>query len=341
MNAQSSDTGNRDYLWDPTAPPDEAVAATERLLEPLQFGHRQRPLVLPVHGATTWKRGMLAIAASLLLIGTAASTLWWWRESWPAGRAWPVRAASGQADAPLALDRPLLVDARATAEVAIARIGTMLVEPGSAITLTETGSTRHRLNLDHGVISVRVWAPPGRFAIRTPAGNVIDLGCIFDLSVEAAGLTRLDVKTGWVQLENGWGESLVPAGASATMIAATRPSVPVYRDADPRFRAGVAEFERAADDTARLGMLPEIVASARRQDVLTLLLLAHHYPSSGAVKRALLERAAELWPPPADATVEKILADRSRLWIWYDALDLPPAKSWWRNWRDAFPRPLR
>jgi len=344
MNTQNGDTGDRDYLWDPTAPPDAAVAATERLLEPLQFVHRERALTLPARPArrTTWTRTVPAIAASLLIGGMAATMAWWWwwREAWPAGRAWPVSvgAASRQAVAALALDRPLVVSAPGT-EVAIARIGAMLVEPGSAMTLTETTSARHRITLDRGSISVRVWAPPARFAIRTPAGNVIDLGCVFDLTVDAAGLTQLKVRTGWVQLENGWGESLVPAGASATMLAARRPSVPVYDDADPRFKARVPEFERAVDDASRLGLLPGIMDSARRRDVVTLLMLASQ--SAGGVERALLERAAELWSPPADVTIDRILADRSRLWIWYDALDLPPVKSWWLNWRDAFPRPRR
>jgi hypothetical protein len=286
---------------------------------------------------------MLAMAASILLVCASATMMWWWRESWPAGRAWPVSvgvAASRQAVAALALDRPLLVNAPDT-EIAIARIGAMLVEPGSAIRLTETTSSRHRVSLDRGSISVRVWAPPARFAIQTPAGNVIDLGCVFDLTVDAAGLTQLNVITGWVQLENGGGESLVPAGASATMRPGQRPSVPVFDDADPRFKERVAEFERAVnlEDAARLTMLPEIAASARRRDVITLLMLANQ--STGVVKRPLLERAAELRPPPAEVTIEQILADRSRLWIWYDALDLPRAKSWWLNWRDAFPRPRR
>lgn len=334
-----------DYLWDPTAPPDENVADTERMLAPLQFAHRQRPLVLPARGTAPrvnrWKRTTFAIAASLLVMGTATAALWWWRQSWPAGRAWPVSAASGQADAALAVDRPLLLSTRASAEVSIARIGAMRVEPGSSITLTETRSTRHRVSLDRGAVSVRVWAPPARFAIQTPAGNVIDLGCVFDLRVDAAGVTRLAVKTGWVQLENPWGETLVPAGASAVMSASTRPSVPVYDDADRRFKARVAEFERAVDDPARLEALPELTDVARRRDVLTLLLLVHQYQSGTEIKRALLTRAAALFPPPADVTIDQILAERSRMWVWYDALDLPPAKNWWLNWRDAFPRPWR
>ena len=58
-------------------------------------------------------------------------------------------------------------------------------------------------------------------------------------------------------------------------------------------------------------------------------------------KRPLLERAAQLKPPPSGMTVDQILADGSRLWEWYNALDLPPVKSWWRNWRDAFPHARR
>jgi hypothetical protein len=277
-----------------------------------------------------------------VLVGTAAAALWWWRESWPAGQAWPVSmdaSASQQISAPLALGHPLLMDARTSAEIAIARIGEMRIAPDSQITLTETTSKRHRVNLDRGSISVRVWAPPARFGVRTPAGNVIDLGCVFDLNVDRTGLTRLDVQTGWVQLENGWGESLIPAGASATMAAATRPSVPVYRDADSRFSTRIQEFERAGDDAARLSLVPAIAASARPRDVITLLMLANQ--SSSDVKRDLLTRAAALSPPPSEVTIDQILSDRSRLWIWYDALDLPPAKSWWRNWRDAFPHPWR
>jgi hypothetical protein len=55
-------------------------------------------------------------------------------------------------------------------------------------------------------------------------------------------------------------------------------------------------------------------------------------------KRELLNRAAQLWPPPSDVSVDAIVAgDRDALWRWHGSLDLPPVKSWWRNWRDALP----
>jgi hypothetical protein len=241
--------------------------------------------------------------------------------------------------ASLGVDRPLALDARTSAQVEIARIGAMEVAPGSALTLTQTTASRHRVVLDRGDVRVRVWAPPGRFAIRTPAGEVIDLGCIFDLSVDAAGVTDLHVATGWVQLANFHGESLLPAGTSATMTREARPAVPVYDDAPPEFERAVRSFERTADDASGMPLAAEIVRHARPRDVITLLVLAHQAPV--AYKRPLLERAAVLNPPPAGVTVDRILADGSRLWEWYDSLDLPPVKSWWRNWRDAFPHARR
>ncbi len=340
------DTGqptDRDYLWNPAAPPDGDVEAVERSLASLRFEHRSPPLTLARRSRVRWRPLMGAVAAGLFFALVAGAMLWEWRDRWPSGRAWPLTLhtphAGAQHVSALEVDRTLRLGATVSADVRIARIGEMRVAPGSALTLSETASARHRVVLDHGDLSVRVWAPPGRFAIRTPAGDVTDLGCIFDLSVTADGATVLHVHTGWVQLSNFLGESLVPAGASATMIRDARPSVPVYDDAAPEFRVAVRGFELAADDASRANMARELGRVARPRDVLSLLALANAAPAP--FKRPILERAARLTAPPAGITVDQILDDRNRLWVWYDALDLPPAKAWWLNWRDAFPHARR
>jgi hypothetical protein len=213
----------------------------------------------------------------------------------------------------------------------------MHIAPGSALTVSESTSKRHRVLLHRGSVSVRVWAPPAALAFRTPAGNVIDLGCVFDLSVDADGTSRLRVDTGWVQMENGWGESLVPAGASSIMTAAARPGVPVFDDAAPEFAAGVRTIERDPAAAARNGTLDAVLRTARARDVLTLLTLTAVSPASA--RRPIVDRAAQLLPPPSSVNVSAVVeGNREQLWGWYRTLDLPPAKSWWLNWRDALPR---
>jgi hypothetical protein len=33
-----------------------------------------------------------------------------------------------------------------------------------------------------------------------------------------------------------------------------------------------------------------------------------------------------------------VAGDNREIWRWFDALPLPPPKSWWLNWPDALPR---
>lgn len=320
-----------DYLWDPKAPEDPEVRFMEEHLRPLRFDPSAHPLKLtprsPQRRVTgiVWK--LAAAAAIIIATGYGFSQ---WRFAWPAGRAWSVSSQS-TASSQLEVGGTLDVPASQRAVVDVARIGTMRVEGGSRVTLRSTQGTRHRLNMETGQVHVRVWAPPASVAFRTPAGEVIDMGCEFDLHVEA-DVSRLRVRSGWVQMENTLGESLIPAGASGEMRSDILPSAPVFDSAGPAFLAAVRQLERTGDPAS----LRAVVEGARVEDVLTLLILVVR-GTPGADQLAV--RAAELWPPPSDVTVGRILrGDRDALWRWKDSLPLPPAKSWLRNWKDALPR---
>ncbi len=135
------------------------------------------------------------------------------------------------------------------------------------------------------------------------------------------------VTSGWVMLENAWGESLVPAGASGRMARGRVPSVPVFRDADPRFREAVEALEAGSAEAAA-----SVVATARPRDTATLLMLAAREPEA---RGSLVARAAELAPPSSrDLVAGARRGDRQAIWAWIDELPLPPPKSWGTNWRD-------
>ena len=335
------DTRDDKYLWDRSGPVDPAVADLEARLAPLRFDPASRPIVLP--RARRWPLRAIVIAGTIAasLIAAAGFGYYEWRFEWTANRAWPVTiqaAAPGAAStsASLGVGESLQTIAPASASrIDIARLGTIDAAAGTDLTVSSTG-TRHRVRMERGTVDVRLWAPPGYFALHTPAGDVIDLGCVFQLTVEG-DTARLSVRTGWVQLANHYGESLVPAGASSVMRPDGRPVVPVYDDAPAGFAGAVRAFESGeATGTA----LSSIVATARQRDVLTVLLLAAR--QSGPDRATLVSRAAELSPPPATANLAAVSSgDNDALWHWIDdGLPLPPVKGWWRNWRDALPRLL-
>jgi ferric-dicitrate binding protein FerR (iron transport regulator) len=333
-------TPQDEYLWDRSGPIDPAVADLEARLAPLRFDRASHPLVLP-RPRRRLPRALVvagAIAASLLV---AAGAWYEWRFDWTRDRAWrvtvePAVSGGSSTTASLAVGKSLQTIAPASpARIDIARVGVMDAAAGTDLMISSTDAHRHRVRLDRGTVDVRLWAPPSVVAFRTPAGDVIDLGCVFQLAVDD-GVTRLDVRTGWVQLGNSYGESLVPAGASSVMRAGSRPSVPVYDDAPPAFAGAVRAFE--IDDPTGAA-LSSIVATSRPRDVLTVLMLAAR--RSGPVRATLVARAAVLAPPPATANIAAIFGgDNDALWRWIDSLPLPPVKSWWRNWRDALPPAL-
>jgi hypothetical protein len=340
MTTPFDSSTDHDYLWDPTATPEPTVAALEERVQPLRFNPALRPLVLPArvrrrsHLSPAWRAALLAAA---LIVATTSVFAWRW--TWPEGRAWQMRSVStddaGSRISQLVVGEPLSVEVGNAVRVDVARIGSMDILGDSVLTLRSTASNRHRLTLARGTVDLRLWAPPGALSLRTPAGDVIDLGCVFQVSVDALDVTRVSVDTGWVQLDNPFGEMLVPAGTSSEMHAGRAPMVPVYGDAAAPFRDGVRALEHAAATGTTDNVDLSFLQLARPRDVYTLLHLARTAPAGTA--RLIVERAAILVPPPATITpTDVLMGERDALWRWIDTLDLPAPKNWWRNWRDGF-----
>ena len=328
-----------DYLWDRSGPVDPAVADLERRLAPLAYDAAVKPLV---RQASRPRRVRIVVIAGTIAASLVVAAGFWfyhWRLDWPADRAWTMllRSTGQTATSQLQVGQPLAVPSPTSARIDVARLGTIDATAGTQLTLSSTDAKHHRLQLTQGTVDVRLWAPPGAVAFRTPAGDVIDLGCFFQLSVDLDGAAHLTVRSGWVQLDNAFGESLVPAGASSLMQADRRPFVPVYDDAPKGFGANVRAFERADTPDARLSYVRLITDQAREQDIVTLLMLAARV--DGPARLQLLDASAKILPPPASIDLKAAASgDNEAVWKWIDALALPPVKGWWRNWRDAFPR---
>jgi hypothetical protein len=352
MTTPADRPSESDYLWNPDAAVDPGVADLEARLRPLredasdrvevpasgtvvEFDARRTQISSKRPAAVRALRRFGLAAAAVLLLGVGLFT---WRLAWPDGRAWPARlavvgAAEAERSATLAVGERLVTGQSESGRVDVARVGTMAVAPGSEILLRETGTGRHRLVLARGAVDVRVWAPAGVVGVHTPAGDVIDIGCAFSLDVDAAEVSRVRVVSGWVQLVNFEGEVLVPAGASSEIHRGRAPLVPVFDEAAPAFRTGLRAAEAALSPGGGVADL-SFLGSARPKDVYSLMLLSRGVPAE--VARAVLDRATVLVPPPPGVSVAAILTgDTDAFWRWHAALDLPPPKHWWRNWRDA------
>ena len=323
-----------DYLWNPSATPDRAVSELERALAPISA--RERKLAeraLLVHRRSEVRRSsarrlwLSAAAAACVVIVTCAA-LMYHRLSWPEGAAWSI-AVNGSASSTnnrLHVGATVETGARESATLQVARIGEVVLAEHSVATLTETRSGRHRMELAHGRLRAKIWAPPGHFGVANRDALAIDLGCEFELQADVLGQGSLSVISGWVIYNRHGTETLVPADHAITFDQ-RRVSIPLRADANESLRYWLAQIDSlaASGDSDQLERhAAEIAAAARDDDYLTLLILVTRHP--------------RLQSTPIASRLKGVLGETGSgdpIDAWWQRVPRPP-KQWWWHWRDAF-----
>jgi len=253
-----------DYLWDRSGE-DAETQKLELLLSPYRF--RGGQAILPVRTVNWWQ---LAAAAAIMIV--AGAEMWWtWQ---PPGDVWRATEVSGRATVSprTTLHSGAIVQTAEASRVRLesGAIGVVEVAENTTIQLIENRSGRHVLALRAGTIHARTTSPPGVFVVDTPRARAIDLGCEYRLSIAPNGAGVLRVSAGWVELQRGFDQSLVPQGATADIRRDGELTPPYFDDARPEFKSAVRQFA-FSDADSRHEALTRILSLARRRDALTLL----------------------------------------------------------------------
>lgn len=202
----------------------------------------------------------------------------------------------------------LETDAKSTARIAVADIGTVDVSPNSRIRLAATGSDEHRLSLERGRLHAKIYAPPRLFVVDTPSAKAVDLGCEYTLDVDKNGDSVLHVTGGWVALERDGRESIVPAGMMCKTRKGQGLGTPFNADATEAFKKALDSFDFSRGGSAAV---QTIIREAELYDMFTLWhLLSRVSPSDRGL---IYDALAELVPPPAGVTREGILSKNKKM----------------------------
>ncbi|HEY2533255.1 MAG TPA: hypothetical protein VGJ20_35875 [Xanthobacteraceae bacterium] len=212
----------------------------------------------------------------------------------------------------------------------------MIVSQDSQIELIATRTGHHRVRLDHGEITARIWAPPGAFGVQTSVANAIDVGCEFTLSMTVAGSGLLRVTHGWVELQNDGLQSLIPEGADAQLDPKWGPGTPFDDHASAEFQSALKALDTLGPSIAASNpAIAQLVGASRSQDAITLISLLTRYPQ--LADTAIYDRAISVLPPPEGLTAAAVRnRDQALLEAWWHRLPYPRVKSWWMRWPDIF-----
>lgn len=289
----------------------------------------QAPQKVSTFSFKVWQPGFAGVAAALLIVVGFAALWFYMRESRPF---WEVarlngapRIGSSRMDEKgrLAVGQWLETDGDSRAQIEVGSIGQVKIDPNTRVRLVETKPTEHRLELAHGKMSARIWAPPRLFFVNTPAGVAADLGCAYTLEVDDQGVGLLHVTSGWVSLQLKDRESMVPAGATCATRPGTGPGTPYFDDASEKFRVALwkLDFGYVIVDVPDLhDPLGVVLAESRPRDTLTLWHLLERVEGEDRVR--VYEQMAALVPPPEGVTREGILQlNEEMLQLWKEKLE--------------------
>lgn len=325
---------NDDYLWDRSGAPDPEVEHLEQLLG--RFRHTQVmpdfPAILPAESRPRTSRISWPLAAAALVL----FALGLWFTHFVLNRAaWTIANLDGSPrigsltatpKERWKIGEPLETDATSRVELAVQGLGQIEVEPNSRLTLLKASPDQQQIRLDRGTIHASIVAPPYVFLVHTPTAYAMDMGCAYTLHVNDDGSSILRVTIGWVDLQHGWRQSLVLAGAAAESRPGIGPGAPYFEDATERFRQAleIVNFN-LSDAPARSAALATVLDEARVRDAFTLLNLFRRVDA--ADRGRLYDRLATLLPPPPGATRDAAVnGNWNALDPWWDALGIGHAK---------------
>ena len=345
---------NNDYLWSKRGEPDAEIARLESLLSPYAFDtstsadtRARRSRILPARTpgrarAHTHRRLRFATAAAFVALVLVVGWLNI-RLQWPTAQAWSVKPVSGTAtiDDRVLSGRSLLppggvlrTGEHSAVRIEVARIGRVVVGQDSQVELVETRTGHHRLRLDHGQLSARIWAPAASFGVQTPLANALDIGCEFTLSVTSAGSGLLRVRHGWVELEKYGLQSLIPEGAQAELDSKSGPGTPFDDHATAQFRAALKAIDALGRSVlATDPAIEQLAEASSAKDAITLISLLTRYPQ--LADTPIYDRAIALLPPPDGLTRDAVRYKNQVLMDdWWRKLPYSRVKSWWLRWPD-------
>jgi hypothetical protein len=315
-----------------------ALSAPDSLWKDLQTLLDAKPAVSVSHGkphpSFIWQPRLLKLAAVLFL--AIGSGLFWLytregRSSWAVARVGGApRIGSNRIGEKgrLGVGQWLETDGDSRAKIEVASIGQVEIDPNTRVRLLETKPTEHRLELERGRLSARIWAPPKLFFVDTPSAVAADYGCAYTLEVDDHGASLLRVTSGWVSLQLKDRESMVPAGAACATRPGIGPGTPFFEDASEPFRKALSalDFDPAGSAVGSMRPVEILLANARVRDTYTLWNLLPRIESGD---RALVyERMAALVPPPEGVTREGVLSLNQQM---LDAWKVRLESSWGIN----------
>ncbi len=193
-------------------------------------------------------------------------------------------------------------DDSSKAELYVAGLGSVIIEPNSRVKLTRSVEGERRIQLDYGSIDANINAKPRTFFVDAPTVTAVDLGCSYRFSVDKAGDGLLYVRSGKVSLESASGrESVVPEGKFCVTKQNIGPGTPFREDSSPQLKKALMEFDFG---NCSGQCIKTILNNSKKTDAVTLVNMMPRVEEQYRIE--VYNKVANYCPPPKHTPKDSI-----------------------------------
>jgi FecR protein len=312
---------DRDWVTNPAAGPDEFEAGLERALAPVRYHAGARPLRVPDDTPPAPRQKRLFALAAVLAAGIAVTwiTVRALRDANSPAKPAPFEVVGSSGEVEWDPARSLECGAGGSASLRIGSIGTVELSERSKLALQHGGADGYRVFLERGTLTASIFAAPRLFAVGTPSGLAVDLGCKYRTHVLDDGSARIEVLSGRVSFEADGVHALVPSGAECRARPGRGPGLPRWSDASPALCAALVRFDTASDESERANAITALLAAGEQRDSLTVF---HLLERAHDTEREPIVARLETWVsiPPTIERARLVAGDHEALASWRDVL---------------------
>ncbi|MBZ0202610.1 MAG: zf-HC2 domain-containing protein [Ignavibacteria bacterium] len=196
----------------------------------------------------------------------------------------------------------ITTDDSSKAELYVAGLGSVIIEPNSRVKLVKSVAGEHRIQLDYGSIDADIKAAPRTFFVDAGTVTAVDLGCSYKFSIDKSGDGLLYVREGKVSLESAGGrESLVPEGKFCVTKQGFGPGTPFREDSAPELKKALMEFDFGNCGGQCVNI---ILKNAKKTDAVTLVNILPRVDQE--YKQRVYAKVSGYYPAPKNIPADSI-----------------------------------
>lgn len=187
------------------------------------------------------------------------------------------------------------------AVVEIEGLGTVSLEPNTKIKFLKGDSSEKRISVLYGSIHANIDAKPRTFYVETKSATAIDLGCVYNMSVDTSGDAMLYVQKGSVIWTSNGRESLVPEGKYCMSKTGIGPGTPYRENSSKELKDALLRYDFGHGGSAAVR---DILKHAKTPDAVTLINILPRVEDEN--KSKVYERLNRITPPPRNIPADSI-----------------------------------